>query len=190
MGSLNRAWITTLFALLILTSSAARGQASTQATPQTSAQGAPTKSAPPSGADVQEKNVQAYIDLLRRNVRQEKAEILGSMMLLSAADAAKFWPIYEEYDAQLNKLNDKRVENIKDYARNYDQMTDAKADELIQNALTYRRQRAQLLADTYLKVKQSLGAVTAARFAQIETQLLLLIDLQIYSVLPIVGQGS
>jgi len=35
-----------------------------------------------------------------------------------------------------------------------------------------------------------LGAVTAARFIQVENQLLLLIDLQITSSLPIVSQAS
>jgi hypothetical protein len=142
---------------------------------------------PPSNA---QKNVQAYIDLLRRDVRQEKAEIMGSVMVLSAQDATKFWPIYSEYDAQLAKLNDQRVENIKEYARTYDQMTDEKADELIQKSLAYQKQRAELLAQTYDKVKQALGAVTAARFAQVEHQLLLIIDLQIASSLPIVEQGS
>ena len=146
-----------------------------------------TSAPPPSDA---QKNVQAYIDLLRRDVRQEKAEIMGSVMVLSAQDATKFWPIYSEYDAQLAKLNDQRVENIKEYARTYDQMTDEKADELIQKSLAYQKQRAELLAQTYDKVKQALGAVTAARFAQVEHQLLLIIDLQIASSLPIVEQGS
>ena len=148
------------------------------------------KAAPSSATSVENKNVKAYIDLLRENVRQEKAEIMGSVMLLSAGDAAKFWPIYEEYDSELTKLNDQRVENIKEYARTYNQMTDEKADELIQNALSYQRQRADLLAKTYDKVKQALGGVTAARFAQVESQLLLIIDLQIDASLPIVGQSS
>jgi hypothetical protein len=39
-------------------------------------------------------------------------------------------------------------------------------------------------------VRQSLGGITAARFIQVEDQLLLIIDLQIYSSLPVVGQGS
>jgi hypothetical protein len=112
------------------------------------------------------------------------------VMVLSAQDATRFWPIYSEYDAQLAKLNDQRVENIKEYARTYDQMTDEKADELIQKSLAYQKQRAELLAQTYDKVKQALGGVTAARFAQVEHQLLLIIDLQIASSLPIVEQGS
>jgi hypothetical protein len=184
MTSFKRGWLPRLFVLSILTVSPAWAQSDSQ----TKAQPTQKESAPPT--DVQTRNVQAYIDLLRRDVRQEKAEIMGSMMLLSAGDASKFWPIYEQYDLELTKLNDQRIENIKEYARSYDQLTDQKADELVQNAMTYQRQRAELLADTYGKVKQALGAVTAARFAQIENQLLMLIDLQITSSLPLAGQNS
>ena len=137
-----------------------------------------------------QQNIQAYIGLLRTNVRQQKSEIMGSMMQLSAADAAKFWPIYEQYDAELAKLNDQRVANIQDYANAYDNMTDEKADELIQKALSYRKQRSELLAKYYGQVKQALGGITAARFVQVEDQLLLIIDLQIDSSLPVVGQSS
>lgn len=138
----------------------------------------------------EEKNLAAYIDLLRSDVRQQKAEIMGSVMELSAADSAKFWPIYSEYDAELTKLNDQRVANIKEYARNYTDLTDEKADELVQKALAYQKQRGELIAKTYDRVKQALGGVTAARFVQVEQQLLLLIDLRIISALPIAEPGS
>jgi hypothetical protein len=145
---------------------------------------------PPAAAstetDDQSKNLQVYIDLLRKDVRQQKAEIMGAVMVLSAADGAKFWPIYSDYDAELNKLNDQRVANIKEYAHNYNEMTDEKADELIQKSLAYQAHRGELFAKTYDRVKQSLGAITAARFAQVEHQLLLIIDLQIASSLPVV----
>jgi hypothetical protein len=138
----------------------------------------------------QKKNIQAYVELLRSDVRQQKAEIMGSVMELSAADAAKFWPIYTEYDAELSKLNDQRVANIKEYARTYAQMTDEKADELIRNGMSYQKQRAELLAKYYDRVKQELGGITAARFVQVEHQLLAIIDLRIAAELPIVGTGS
>jgi hypothetical protein len=148
----------------------------------------PASSSP--AADNQKKNIQAYVQLLRSGVRQEKAEIMGSVMQLSAADAAKFWPIYTEYDAELAKLNDQRLVNIQEYARGYAQMTDEKADELIQNAMSYQKQRGELVAKYYDRVKQELGSITAARFVQVEHQLLSIIDLRIASELPIVGAGS
>ncbi len=157
---------------------------------QTTAQKPTSTAAAPSEADTQKKNMQSYIDLLRKDVRQQKDEIMGSMMLLSAADAAKFWPIYSDYDVALDKLNDQRIENIKQYAHSYNDLTDEEADRLIQKSVAFQKERAELLAGTYEKVKQALGGVTAARFVQIEHQLLLIIDLQIDSSLPIAGQGS
>jgi flagellar biosynthesis/type III secretory pathway protein FliH len=135
-------------------------------------------------------NIQAYIELLQSDVRQQKAEIMGSVIQLSAPDAAKFWPIYSEYDAELTKLNDQRLANIREYARTYAQMTDEKADELIQKGMSYQKQRAELLASYYGRVKQELGGITAARFVQVEHQLLSIIDLRIASELPIVAAGS
>ncbi len=182
MRPLNRLLVVTLLVLPVL--AAFPGQA------QTKAKKTESKAAQSPEASTQDKNIKAYIDLLREDVRQQKSEMMGSLMLLSAADATKFWPIYNEYDAELTKLNDLRVANIKEYARVYTEMTDDKADELIQASLAFQKQRSELLAKTYDQVKQALGGITAARFIQIEHQLLLIIDLQIASSLPIVGQGS
>ena len=150
-----------------------------------SAKGTQDKSA----KSTQDKNVQEYIELLRSDIRQQKAQIMGGVLELDVDEAAKFWPIYSEYEAESTKLNNLRLANIQEFARNYDQMTDAKADELIQNALEYRKRRAELLAKYYGRVKASLGSVQAARFLQIEDQMLMIIDLQITSTLPLVKQG-
>ena len=182
MKFLNRLLLAMLLVQCALISHPAEAQTNTQKPESNAAASADT--------DVQKKNIQAYIELLRKDVRQEKAEIMGAVMVLSADDAAKFWPIYSEYDAEMTKLNDQRVENIKEYARAYDQMTDEKADDLIQKALAYQKQRAELLAKTYDRVKQAVGAISAARFVQVEHQLLLIIDLRIASSLPVVSQNQ
>jgi hypothetical protein len=173
------AWILVLVSLVVV--SAAQAQDTTQSM----GTGGQVSTSPNSTSH----NIQAYIELLRSDVRQQKAEMMGAVMQLSAADAAKFWPIYNEYDEELTKLNDLRVANIQEYARTYAQMTDEKADELIQKALAYHKERSELLAKYYDRVKRQLGGITAARFIQVEDQLLLIIDLQIDSSLPIVGEG-
>jgi hypothetical protein len=148
------------------------------------------KSDKDAATDTREKNVQEYIELLRSNVRQNKAEIMGAVMQLSASDAAKFWPIYADYTEELTKVNDLRVANIEEYASSYNDLTDEKADELVQTAMQYQKLRAELLAKYYDRMKQALGGITAARFLQVESQLLLIIDLQIASSLPLTGQSS
>lgn len=157
-----------------------RGQA---AAPAQGGQAKTTKSSP-TGKDM---NVQEYIKLLRQNVRADKAKLMGGVMQLDADEAAKFWPIYKEYDAELAKLNDLRFANIMEYSKNYTQMTDEKADELVRNALSFLKQRTELLDKYYGRMKEAIGATDAARFVQVEHQLLMIIDLQIASELPVVG---
>jgi hypothetical protein len=159
-------------------------------TPAVFAQTNATAPAPPASAASApevEQNINQYIDLMRKDVRSQKSAIMDTVMQLDPDQAAKFWPIYRDYDAELKKLNDLRVANIKEYAKSYNNLTDAKADELIQNSISYQKQRMDLLAKYYDRVKASLGAVAAARFVQVEQQLLLIIDLQIDSSLPIAG---
>jgi hypothetical protein len=175
MNKQKAAWV--LVVALLVCLPAVRAQDSMQPT-QT---GGKASTSPNSDAQ----NMQAYIELLRSDVRQQKAEMLGEVMQLSAADAAKFWPIYSEYDVELNKLNDLRVANIQEYESKYYEMTDERADELIRKAMSYRKQRAELIERYYERVKQALGGVTAARFVLVEDQLLLIIDLQINSSLPV-----
>ena len=177
MKLLGRELLGTVLVLMLFGASASEAQTQSD------------KTSTHSRADAKETNTDVYIALLRRDVRQEKAEIMGAMMVLSAEDSAKFWPIYTDYEEALTKLNDLRLENLKEYARKYTEMTDDEADRLVQKAMEYQKQRAELVAKTYDKVKQALGGITAARFAQVESQLLLLIDLQITSSLPIVGQS-
>src|SRR4029077_17350248 len=149
MKFVNRLLLAILFvqSVLVLHTAGAAGA-------QTEKQKPENKAAVSAEADVQKKNVEAYIDLLRKGVRQQKAEIMGAVMVLSADEAAKFWPIYSEYDAELIKLNDQQVAKIKEYARATAPMTDEKADDLIQKALVYQKERAELLAKTYDRVKQ------------------------------------
>jgi hypothetical protein len=169
------------FAICACMASAPVVLAQGSATPQEAPSTASTATAPA------EQNLNEYITLLRKDVRSQKFAVMDAVMQLDPDEAAKFWPIYRDYDAELAKVNDLRVANIKEYAQAYKDLTDAKADELIQNALAYQKQRAELLAKYYDRVKQSMGAVTAARFVQVEDQLLSIIDLQITSSLPVAG---
>jgi hypothetical protein len=137
-------------------------------------------------SDDQESNVQSYIDLLRADVKSEKVQILSAMMQFTPDEAATFWPIYKSYDADLTKLGDQKLALIKEYADNYDSMTDTKADELVQKSFALVSDRNALLKNCYEQVKSKMGARTAARFVQVEHQLVMIIDLQIASQLPAV----
>jgi DNA anti-recombination protein RmuC len=140
----------------------------------------------PAATDSQETNIRAYVELLRVDVKTKKAAIFTEIMQFNDQQAAKFWPIYNEYDVELQKLNDQKLAGIQEYAKNYGTMTDEKADELAMLALELEDKRNGLKKTYYEKVREQLGGIIAARFLQIENQLLMVIDLQIASSLPIV----
>jgi hypothetical protein len=169
-----------IFALLV-SASALLAQDKAQ-----SPQKAPAKAATATPSS-KEQNLKEYIKLLREDVQSQKYEIVNVVMQLDPDQAAKFWPVYRDYDTELAKVNDVRVANIEEYAKAYSNLTDEKADELVRNAMMYQKQRDELLGKYYERMKQEMGAITAARFLQVEHQLLLIIDLKITSSLPLAG---
>jgi hypothetical protein len=142
--------------------------------------------AKPAPADAREANLRAYVELLRSDVRFERVAIITEMMQFTEAEDEKFWPVYREYEAALSKLNDDRLALIKEYAAAYHNITDEVADRLARGALDLEGRRHALKVQYYDRFKSVLSPKTAARFLQVENQILLIIDLQIASSLPVV----
>ncbi len=140
----------------------------------------------PAAADTRDVNLRAYVELLRSDVRSQKVAILTEMMNFNEQEDAKFWPIYREYDAELSKINDDRVTLIQEYAKNYEEMTDTVADRIARGALDLEARRHALKQKYYDRLESALSPKTAARFLQVENQLLMIIDLQISAALPVV----
>jgi hypothetical protein len=136
--------------------------------------------------DTKSLNLAAYAELLRSDVRAQKIAILTEVMDFSEAEDKAFWPIYREYDGEMAKLGEERVELIAEYARNYSNLTDAVAASLASKALDLEARRQVVKAKYYDRIKTALSPRTALRFLQVEQQLLLIIDLQISASLPIV----
>jgi hypothetical protein len=131
-----------------------------------------------------ELNLRAYTELLRANVKAERVAIITQIMQFNDADAAKFWPIFRQYDLELTKLGDGRVQLIDDYINNYYNITNQKAYQLMTTAFTLEAKRAELKKKYFEIMSKALSARTAARFFQVENQMQHIIDLQISASLP------
>src|SRR5215813_11336360 len=138
---------------------------------------AQTAAAPAAKHSTAKANIDQEIKLLRQDVRSEKSRTMLSALQLNADQTAKFTPIYQSFQADLAKLSDMREANIREYAKNYNTMTDTKADELVNQAISYYKKRTDLIASYYDKIRASLGTGVAARFVQVEAMLNNIIDL-------------
>src|SRR5271155_2433716 len=126
------------------------------------------------------------IDLLRKDIRSQKKQIIAANLQLTDAEAVKFWPIYDQYTAELVKINDAKYGAIKDYATNYDTLTDDHAVALVRNVLTVDQQVAQLRLKYVPIVNQAISGKKTALFFQLDRRLVMLIDLQLASAVPMV----
>ena len=126
------------------------------------------------------------VELLRKDLRSEKKQIVAANMLLTEAEAQKFWPVYDEYTAEAAKINDAKLSVIKEYAQNYETLSDVQADRLIKN-WTAADESAVQLRVKYLPVFQKvLPGKKVARFFQVDRRIGSVLDLQIASEIPLV----
>ena len=177
-------------AIVALTLAAGAQSAFAQATTPTGSTGTKPATKPPTGPaaaadETRDTNLRAYAELLRSDLRAQHVAIITEVMQFNEAEDAKFWPVYREYETDLAKINDDRMALIKDYAANYEKLTDDVADKLARRALDLEAKRGALKSTYYDKFKTALSPKTAARFIQVENQILLLLDLQIAASLPL-----
>lgn len=126
------------------------------------------------------------LELLRQDIKTEKIELMTGSLPLTEKQADAFWPIYRDYDHELSKLGDRRIAVIKELAEKYDSLDTKAAERLVKESFSIAEARNALLKKCYNKVAKALGAVTAARFLQIESQMLTLLDAQIADQIPLV----
>jgi uncharacterized protein YdcH (DUF465 family) len=98
----------------------------------------------------------------------EKKQVVAERMKISQADSEKFWKLYEEYELFRSEISDKRAENIQQYVKNYTNITEAKADELLKNTFEINDEIAKLWQKTYKTMAKELSAKIAGQFIYLE----------------------
>jgi hypothetical protein len=156
----------------LLASNLASSQSSS---PQTQTSSQPTQS--PTDQD---------IDLLRKDIRSQKKQMIAANMKLTDKEAEQFWPIYDQYTAELVKINDQKYAVIKQYAQNYDTLTDDQAVTLTRQVLDVDGSVAQLRQKYIPVFRKVISGKKTATFFQLDRRLVMLIDLQLAAQIPLV----
>ena len=152
-----------------------------QAAQQPAAQTAP-------GAGTQANNIDDQdIEMLRANLRAQRKQIMAENMTLTADEATKFWPIFDQYRREAIKPNDERWAVIKEYATNYNTMTDAQADDYMKRSTAVDQQLLALRMRYVPVFEKVISAKKTALWYQIDRHIDLLINLQLSSQIPMVN---
>ena len=129
---------------------------------------------------------QDALELIRQDLKTQKVAILTASLPLTQKQADAFWPLYRDYSTELAKLGDRRLAVLKTFAANYDSVSEKQAGELVKESISIQNDRNSLLEKTYKKVAKAIGGISAARWIQVENQMLTLVDAQIVSQVPLV----
>ena len=130
-------------------------------------------------------DVDSYIEVLKSDLKTNKKAVIIQVMQFTDQQSEVFWPIYNDFEHELDKLSNKRIANIKDFAANYDSLSDQKADELIKNSFDFQEDRLNLNEKYYKKFSEALSPIVAAKFMQLENQIQLVLDISIAANLPL-----
>ena len=177
---MTRRWSTSALSLFLMGVCAAGTRAQGLGN-ETSTQQA--KPLPPDEA--RERNLRAYMEMLRSDIRTEKVAVIKQAMQFTHDEDVAFWPIYREYEVELTRLNDDLVKLVETYANVYDKLTAETANDLVVKSLDIESRRTALKQKYFAKFKGAVTPRTAARFMQVENQIQLLLDLQIAASLPL-----
>jgi len=94
--------------------------------------------------EITEADLDRYMTLVQADVLNGRADLVGEAMQFTADESAAFWPLYTEYDNAVQKIGQQRWELIKDFAANYEIMSDDVATHLIEQSFSIRTERMEV----------------------------------------------
>jgi hypothetical protein len=148
--------------------------------PRTSAQTATPQESTPQVISNQD------LDLLRKDIRSQRKQLIAANLQLTDQEATKFWPVYDRYMSELITINDRKFGLIQEYADSYGKLTNEQSLSLVRRWLDADIEIAQLRQKYVPIVSNVLDGKKSATFFQLDRRIAMMIELQLSSRLPLV----
>jgi hypothetical protein len=123
---------------------------------------------------------------LRQEAGQDRRDIVRANMLLTETESARFWPLYDEYRAERQKIGDRRVRLITDFLAQKSSMSEDQARDLANEDFAILKDTAELKAKWYKKMTKELSERTIARFFHIDEKLDAAADIALAANIPLI----
>ncbi len=128
------------------------------------------------------------MEILLQKVKADKKLLVAGNMGLTDDDGKKFWPLYEEYQKELEHLNHKLGKTIKEYANAFNQgpLSNEEAKRLMDEALAVEEAETKLKRTYADKIGKVLPAAKTARYIQIENKIRAMLKAELAQDIPLV----
>ena len=128
------------------------------------------------------------MQILRDKIKADKKLVVATNMELTESEAKGFWPIYDQYQKDLQKINQRIVALLESYAADFrgKSLTDEKAKKLIEEAVAIEQAEANLKSTYAPKLSKVLPVRKVARYLQIENKIRAVIKYELATGVPLV----
>jgi hypothetical protein len=128
------------------------------------------------------------MDILRDKIRADKKLVVATNMELTESEAKNFWPVYNEYQKDLQNINGRIVAVLESYAADFKgkSLTDDKAKQLIDEALAIDQAEASLKNTYAPRLSKALPVRKVARYLQIENKIRAVVKYDLAQGVPLV----
>jgi hypothetical protein len=116
----------------------------------------------------------------------EKKAVVAEFLKIESSNP--FWAIYDEYETKRKEIGKERLKVLSEYVENYDNLSEAKYDEVIASMISLRKSNDNLIDSYYKKIKKASGSKIAAQFFQLENYFLSEIRSAIMEEIPYIGE--
>jgi hypothetical protein len=140
--------------------------------------GAPTALAQVSETDM--------LQQLRADIQADRQAVVAANLGLTDAQGAAFWPLYREYRAEMGKVGDRLQKLIQDYAKVFENVTEAQAKSMVDEMLAIGRDDLKVREAYLPRFRKVLPETKVARFLQIENKIDAIVKFQLADVIPLV----
>ena len=126
------------------------------------------------------------LDLLRKDIRSQRKQLIAANLKLTDTEATKFWPVYDQYVSELITINDRKFGLIQEYADNWGKVTNEQSLSFIRRWLDADIEIVQLRQKYVPIVAKVLDGRKSATFFQLDRRIAMMIELQLSSQMPLV----
>ena len=135
---------------------------------------------------IQEVSVDDVYDMVKTLAESDRKALIAKNLEMNKEESQKFWPVYTAYRKDVNMVQQQQFTLIKDYAKNYQNLTDDKAGELIDVHLQSKRNLLKIRKKYLGDFRKSVPAIKVAKFYQVENKLSAIVDVRLAEEIPLV----
>jgi hypothetical protein len=127
----------------------------------------------------------AALEVSRSLVQAERTALVAKNVPLTKDEEVAFWPLCNEYHEEIRRLNDRRATLIRQFADEYETLTDERALELVGEYQDFRKSRIELRKKYLKKFAKILSGKKTMRYYQVENKLDTIIDMDLVRGIPL-----